>query len=234
MKRGREGRSHVETRFSQRPEAAVTDDVRVKCRSEFEGLTTKRSGGLRVMVAEYPIRSKLLSKAADDSRPSGGYRRSVDVQLSTSEGRIGGRLHLDVVAVLQPLGRVVGGAGEVGGFLVMMLAGTQARDGLCGRRLEVADRRRAHGRGRCGDLLLLMHRVRGAWVWQVDVRRRLRELALGFDEARLEVDDVVSQLVVFGLDGFVVFVQQVVVPHLLLELLDVSFFPLSERTLSKR
>lgn len=57
-------------------------------------------------------------------------------------------------------------------------------------------------------------------------------MALRFDETRLEVDDVVSQLVVLGLDGLVVFVQQVVVPHLLFELLDVSFFALSERTLS--
>lgn len=85
--------------------------------------------------------SDLLLKEADNatSRPSGGDRRSVDVRLRVGECGIGGRLHLDVVAVLQPLGRVVGGAGEVGQFLVAMFAGTQVGDGLCGRGLEMAD-----------------------------------------------------------------------------------------------
>lgn len=54
---------------------------------------------------------------------------------------------------------------------------------------------------------------------------------MGFDEAGLQVDYVVAQLVVFGLDGFVVVVEEVVVAHLLFELLDVAFLALSERTL---
>jgi len=47
----------------------------------------------------------------------------------------------------------------------------------------------------------------------------------------LEVDDVVSKLVVLGLDGFVILVQNGVVSNLFLELLDVSLFTLSEGSL---
>ena len=68
---------------------------------------------------------------------------------------------------------------------------------------------------------------------EVDVRGWLREVALRLDESRLEVDDVVSQLVVLGLDGLVVLVQQVVVADLLLELFDVAFFALAERSLCR-
>lgn len=184
------------------------------------------------MVAEDTLCVRPELRVAGRSRPSGSHRRSVEVRLSLGKCRVRGRLHLDVLAVLHPLGGIVA-SGEVGGFLVVMFAGAKVCDGLCGGRLKVADGRGAHGRGGCRDLLLLLvHRVRGPWIREINVRRRLRELTLRLDEARLEVDDVVSQLVVFGLDGFVVFVQQVVVPHLLLELLDVSFFALAERTLS--
>jgi len=41
---------------------------------------------------------------------------------------------------------------------------------------------------------------------QVDVGWWLREFTLGFDESRLEVDNVVSQLIVLRLDGLVVLV----------------------------
>ena len=68
---------------------------------------------------------------------------------------------------------------------------------------------------------------------QVDVAGRLGEVALGLDEARLQVDDVVAQLVVLRLDGLVVLVQQVVVADLLLELFDVAFFALAERSLRR-
>ena len=44
----------------------------------------------------------------------------------------------------------------------------------------------------------------------------------------MQVDDVVAQLVVFGLDGFVVFMEEVVVADLLFEFLDVAFFALAE------
>ena len=66
---------------------------------------------------------------------------------------------------------------------------------------------------------------------KVNVTRGLGKIALGFDEAGLEVDDVVTELVIFGLQGFVVFVQQIVVSDLLFEFLDVSFFALSESAL---
>ena len=67
-----------------------------------------------------------------------------------------------------------------------------------------------------------------ARLLELDVAGRGRIVALGLDESRLQVDDVVAQLVVFGLDGFVVLVQQVVVPYLLFELFDVPFFALPE------
>jgi hypothetical protein len=68
---------------------------------------------------------------------------------------------------------------------------------------------------------------------QVDVGWWLREFTLGFDESRLEVDDVVSQLVVLRLDGLVVLVQQGVVADLLLQLLDVSLLALPEGSLRR-
>jgi hypothetical protein len=67
---------------------------------------------------------------------------------------------------------------------------------------------------------------------EVDVGRRLRELAVGLDEARLQVDDVFAQRVVLGLDGLVVLLEGVELADLLLELLDVAFFALAEGPLS--
>ena len=66
---------------------------------------------------------------------------------------------------------------------------------------------------------------------EIDVTGRLRKFALGLDEAGLQVDDVVSQLVVLCLQRFVVFAQQFVVGNLFFEFLNVSFFPLSESAL---
>jgi hypothetical protein len=66
---------------------------------------------------------------------------------------------------------------------------------------------------------------------EVDIRRGLRVVALGLDEARLQVDDVLAQRVVLGLDGLVVVLEGVQLPHLLLELLDVSFLALAKGTL---
>ena len=120
-------------------------------------------------------------------------------------------------------------------------------DRLRGAGLQLAQRRAGHRGGGGGDLvlvrvlLLLLEvevvvrapRRRGARhrLGQVDVAGRLGEVALGLDEARLQVDDVVAELVVLRLDGLVVLVQQVVVAHLLLEFLDVAFFALAERSL---
>jgi hypothetical protein len=66
---------------------------------------------------------------------------------------------------------------------------------------------------------------------EVDIRRGLRVVALGLDETRLQVDDVLAQRVVLGLDGLVVVLEGVQLPHLLLELLDVSFLALAKGTL---
>ena len=63
---------------------------------------------------------------------------------------------------------------------------------------------------------------------KVNVAWRLRIFTLGLDEAGLEIDDVVSQLVVLCLQCFVVFAQQAVVSNLLFEFLDVPFFALPE------
>ena len=76
--------------------------------------------------------------------------------------------------------------------------------------------------------VLLMTGVR---MSQVDVGGRLRVFALGLDESRLEVDDVLAQRIIFGLDRLVIVLQRVQLPHLLLELLDVSFLALSKGSL---
>lgn len=62
----------------------------------------------------------------------------------------------------------------------------------------------------------------------------MRKVSLGFNKAGLEVDDVVAELVVFGLDNFVVLIQDGVIADLFFELLDVSFFTLSEGSLQDR
>jgi hypothetical protein len=88
-------------------------------------------------------------------------------------------------------------------------------------------------------LLLLLLLLLGmlpcvAGMQTINVGRWLREVSLGFDQARLEIDDVVAELVVLGLDGFVVLVQESIVTDLLLEFLDISFFPLSEGSLREK
>lgn len=55
--------------------------------------------------------------------------------------------------------------------------------------------------------------------------------ALGFEEAALELEDVVAQGVVFVLDDLVVVVEGVELADLLFELLDVALFPLAEGAL---
>ena len=77
--------------------------------------------------------------------------------------------------------------------------------------------------------MLLLSRVAG--VETIDIGRRLREISLRFDQARLKIDDVVAELVVLGLNGFIVFVQNGVVADLLFEFLDVAFFALAECSL---
>ena len=57
------------------------------------------------------------------------------------------------------------------------------------------------------------------------------DLALGLEEARLQVDDVVAQLVVLGLQGLVQLAQLLKLLDLVLELLDVFLLALAEGTL---
>ena len=76
------------------------------------------------------------------------------------------------------------------------------------------------------ELLLRLARVR-----EVDAGGRLRVVALGVEQARLEAHDVVSQGVVLGLEALVVEVHFVVVADLLFELFYVAFLPLAERPL---
>lgn len=68
-------------------------------------------------------------------------------------------------------------------------------------------------------------------VLEVDIAGHRRDFALGLEQAGLQVDDVVAQLVVLGLDGLEVLVQQVVVAYLLLEFFDVAFLALAEGSL---
>ena len=68
-------------------------------------------------------------------------------------------------------------------------------------------------------------------VVEVDVGGRGGEFCPGLDQAGLEADDVVAQLVVLGLDGFVAVIQGVVLADLLFEAFDVAFFALSEGSL---
>ena len=70
------------------------------------------------------------------------------------------------------------------------------------------------------------------WVETTNVGRRLGDFSLGLDEAGLKVDDVITELVILGLNGFVVLIQDSVVANLLFELLDVTFFALPECSLS--
>ena len=65
----------------------------------------------------------------------------------------------------------------------------------------------------------------------INVGRRLRKVSLGLDEARLEVDDVITELIILSLNGFVILIQQSIIADLLLKLLDVTFFALPESSL---
>lgn len=66
---------------------------------------------------------------------------------------------------------------------------------------------------------------------ETDVGWWLRVLALGLEEAGLEVDDVFTQRVVLSLDGLVVLLQRVHLADLLLQLLDISLLALAKGTL---
>ena len=78
---------------------------------------------------------------------------------------------------------------------------------------------------------MLRLRARRSWMMNLNIRRRLREVALRLDEARLKTDNVVAELIVFCLNSLKTFTQTAVVLHLSFKMLDVAFLPLSERTL---
>ena len=65
-------------------------------------------------------------------------------------------------------------------------------------------------------------------VGQIHARGRRRHLALGLEQARLEVDDVVAQLVVLCLQTLVHLAQVLELLDLVFELLDVFLFALAE------
>lgn len=70
-----------------------------------------------------------------------------------------------------------------------------------------------------------------AWMAEVDVRGGLREFAMGFDEARLEMNDIFAQRIILRLDGLVIILQRMQLSNLLFQFLDVSFFALAEGSL---
>lgn len=85
------------------------------------------------------------------------------------------------------------------------------------------------GRGRLGHV-----RIGGfAGAREVDACRGGRDLALGLEEARLEVDDVVAELVVLCLQRLVQLAQLLELLDLVLELLDVLLLALAEGTLGR-
>jgi hypothetical protein len=59
-------------------------------------------------------------------------------------------------------------------------------------------------------------------------------LALGLEQARLQVDDVVAQLVVLGLEGLVQLAQLLELFHLVFQLLYILLFALAKRALAGR
>ena len=50
----------------------------------------------------------------------------------------------------------------------------------------------------------------------------------------MQIDDVVSQLIVLGLNGFEVVIEHLVIADLFFKFLDVAFFPLTESSLENQ
>jgi len=70
-----------------------------------------------------------------------------------------------------------------------------------------------------------------AMAREIDASRSRGNLALGLKEPRLQVDDVVAQLVVFGLQRLVKLAELLELLDLVLELLDVFLFALAKGSL---
>ena len=88
-------------------------------------------------------------------------------------------------------------------------------------RVGLGRRRLGHGLAGCFARAREVDACRGGW-----------DLALGLEEARLEVDDVVAELVVLRLQRLVQLAQLLELLDLVFELLDVLFLALAEGTLA--
>jgi hypothetical protein len=71
----------------------------------------------------------------------------------------------------------------------------------------------------------------GVWAVEVDTCWRRWYLALGLEQTRLEIDDVVAQLVVLRLERLVELEELLELLDLVLELLDILLLALTEGAL---
>lgn len=100
------------------------------------------------------------------------------------------------------------------------------------RCLQIIGDIRSHWRGRCSALIGRCCSGRGSGgIVQVNIGGRLGIFPLGLEKARLETNNVVAQLVILLLDGFVAIIQGVVLADLRFQAFDVALFSLSERSL---
>lgn len=77
----------------------------------------------------------------------------------------------------------------------------------------------------------MLKMVARPWVRQFYGWRGLRKVLLIFNEAGLEIDHIVSKLVIFSLDSFVICFQSVVIFDLLFKPFDVALFSLAKSAL---
>jgi hypothetical protein len=77
-----------------------------------------------------------------------------------------------------------------------------------------------------------MWRLSGlAWLKSIHIAGRWRDLPLRFQQSRLQIDDVVTKLIVLCLNSLEIFTQDLVIPDLFFELLYVALFSLPEGSL---
>lgn len=136
--------------------------------------------------------------------------------------------HVDVTLLAVAVVRTVvsSGAEESGLFTVTTHTKTRDSDAVQGIGLIASSDSRLRSR-----LSSLSRLSRGSFLavgLQVDVAGQLGDFGLVVDETRLQADDVLAQLVVFGLDGLERLGQVVVVLDLLFELADISLLALAE------
>lgn len=117
----------------------------------------------------------------------------------------------------------------------MMLITSYVCDRLRARSLQLIYLLNAHSRGahrgRWSGCVLLRLLGSGPPRMDLNIRWRLGKFALGFDEARLKADDIITQLVIFRLYSIVPLIEDVVVLYLCFKVFDVVLFPLSKSTL---